>query len=135
MEFLNDFIVKSPFIKAKPLKNFKNISQHHSQQFIELFETMHNIGIAHGDLMPRNILIDDEKITIVDWEQMCPDISTRNKSLDLNGIKNCNHYGILTAFSPPIFAGCKHTMNLLNLRLKNNNLFNKNILLKSKKIL
>lgn len=122
MEFLNNLVVKSPFIRAKPLREFKKTSQNHSEQFVDLIKIMNKIGIAHGDLIPRNILTTDEGIVVVDWEQMCPDVCTKNKSLDLNGLKNCDHYKpkVLNN-SPPIYNGSGATMRLLNLKINNEN--------------
>ena len=95
IEFIddNDLVVRSPYIIGQPFSktNYK-ITVEHKKQLLNVIYTLNSLGFAHNDINPYNIIINNNKLTIIDWDTLIPDITESEEcSSDLNGMKK-NHY-------------------------------------------
>ena len=80
-----NFLIAMEYIEGKPLtiKNFTN----YIKEMVEIIEQLHKNNIIHGDLHPKNFILSNKKLYIIDFGLSFISSRIEDKAVDLYELK------------------------------------------------
>jgi tRNA A-37 threonylcarbamoyl transferase component Bud32 len=102
INFLNDNV-----ISTRNLKGCKKWDRNYTscRSLASVIKTLNSLGLSHGDLMPKNLLMQDGNLKVIDFELLFPDVCSLDHSVDLVGLPSM-HYN-LNSFEKPVIVSSK----------------------------
>jgi len=102
INFLQDNV-----ISTRNLKECRKWSRNDKfcKSLANVIKFLNSLGLSHGDLMPKNLLISENDLKVIDFELLFPDVCSLENSVDVVGLPSM-HYN-LDLYKKPVIVSSK----------------------------